>query len=187
MSVVCTEGCTYAAKVWALCLVQGAFSVAPCQTLIVRFATNASPHSGGRTSLTRHLLCAPCPLNLSHTPPALPLPLNALSPLPSRLTGTCVRTDTRPGGAAGGRDRVRQDHAGAAVPRGPLLGAVQALPRDVHAAACDQRAHGGGACGGGARRAPAGPNRGLPGEIRNRGTPLQPMQKLALWVSQSVL
>ena len=33
-----TEGYTYAAKVWALCLVQAPFSVAPCQTLIVRFA-----------------------------------------------------------------------------------------------------------------------------------------------------
>jgi hypothetical protein len=34
-----TEGYTYAAKVWAMCLVQGPFSVAPCQTLIDRFAT----------------------------------------------------------------------------------------------------------------------------------------------------
>jgi hypothetical protein len=32
------EGYTYAAKLWALCLVQGPFSVAPCQTLTYRFA-----------------------------------------------------------------------------------------------------------------------------------------------------
>jgi tRNA-binding EMAP/Myf-like protein len=37
-----TEGYTYAAKVWALCLVQGPFSVAPCQTLSLRFASNNS-------------------------------------------------------------------------------------------------------------------------------------------------
>jgi hypothetical protein len=30
-----TEGCTYAVKVWAVSLVQGPFSVAPCQTPIV--------------------------------------------------------------------------------------------------------------------------------------------------------
>ena len=33
---------TYAAKVWELSLVQGPFSVAPCQTLALRFATVAS-------------------------------------------------------------------------------------------------------------------------------------------------
>jgi serine/threonine protein kinase len=37
-SVACTESCTYAAKVWALCRVQGPFSVAPCQTLINKSA-----------------------------------------------------------------------------------------------------------------------------------------------------
>jgi hypothetical protein len=35
-----TEGYTYDTKVCALCLVQGSFSVAPCQTLLVRFASN---------------------------------------------------------------------------------------------------------------------------------------------------
>jgi hypothetical protein len=40
------EGYTYAAEVWALSLVQGAFSVAPCQTLLpVRFATFPSPYA----------------------------------------------------------------------------------------------------------------------------------------------
>jgi hypothetical protein len=34
-----TEGYTHAANVWALCLVQGPISVAPCQTLTLRFAT----------------------------------------------------------------------------------------------------------------------------------------------------
>jgi hypothetical protein len=37
-----TEGYTYAAKVWDLSIVQGPFSVAPCQTLFVRFVTFAS-------------------------------------------------------------------------------------------------------------------------------------------------
>jgi hypothetical protein len=32
----------YAAKVWDLSIVQGAFSVAPCQTLALRFTTSAS-------------------------------------------------------------------------------------------------------------------------------------------------
>jgi hypothetical protein len=32
-----TEGYTHAAKVWALFIVQGPFSVAPCQTLALRF------------------------------------------------------------------------------------------------------------------------------------------------------
>ena len=38
-TVARNEGYTYAAKVWDLSIVQGPFSVAPCQTLIVRFAT----------------------------------------------------------------------------------------------------------------------------------------------------
>jgi hypothetical protein len=38
-SVARTEGYTYASKVWALSIVQGPFSVAPCQTLTSRFAT----------------------------------------------------------------------------------------------------------------------------------------------------
>ena len=38
-TVARTEGCTYDANVWELSLVQGAFSVAHCQTLIARFAT----------------------------------------------------------------------------------------------------------------------------------------------------
>jgi hypothetical protein len=42
MMVARTEGYTYAVKVWALSLVQGSFSVAPCQTLVVRFASNIS-------------------------------------------------------------------------------------------------------------------------------------------------
>jgi hypothetical protein len=33
-----TEGYTYAAKVWDVSIVEGPFSVAPCQTLIVRIA-----------------------------------------------------------------------------------------------------------------------------------------------------
>jgi hypothetical protein len=42
MSVALTKGYTCTAIVWALCLVQGTFSVAPCQTLIIRVATNKS-------------------------------------------------------------------------------------------------------------------------------------------------
>jgi hypothetical protein len=34
-----TEGYTYDASVWDLSIVQGPFSVAPCQTLTLRFAT----------------------------------------------------------------------------------------------------------------------------------------------------
>ena len=37
-----TQGYTYDAHVWDLSIVQGPFSVAPCQTLIVRFVTFAS-------------------------------------------------------------------------------------------------------------------------------------------------
>jgi hypothetical protein len=37
-SVARTDGYTHAANVRALCIVQGPVSVAPCQTLIVRFA-----------------------------------------------------------------------------------------------------------------------------------------------------
>jgi hypothetical protein len=33
ITVACTEGFTFTAEVWALSIVQGAFSVAPCQTL----------------------------------------------------------------------------------------------------------------------------------------------------------
>jgi hypothetical protein len=33
-----SEGYTYAASVWDVCLVQGPFSVAPCQTLAFRYA-----------------------------------------------------------------------------------------------------------------------------------------------------
>jgi hypothetical protein len=36
---------TYSAKVWPLCIFQGSFSVAPCQTLTLRFATFASLYS----------------------------------------------------------------------------------------------------------------------------------------------
>ena len=36
------EGYTYAAEVWALSMVQGTFSVTPCPTLMLRFATFAS-------------------------------------------------------------------------------------------------------------------------------------------------
>jgi hypothetical protein len=36
------EGYTYNAKVWDLSIVQGPFSVAPCQTLTSRFAPFAS-------------------------------------------------------------------------------------------------------------------------------------------------
>jgi hypothetical protein len=42
-----TEGYTHAANVWALSVVQVPFSVAPCQTLIVRFATFVSLYSNG--------------------------------------------------------------------------------------------------------------------------------------------
>ena len=38
----CTEGCTYDANVWDVSIVHVPFSVAPCPTLIVRFATCAS-------------------------------------------------------------------------------------------------------------------------------------------------
>jgi hypothetical protein len=41
-----TEDYTHAAKSWALCLVQGPFSVAPCQTLPLRFATVSSLNAG---------------------------------------------------------------------------------------------------------------------------------------------
>jgi hypothetical protein len=37
-----TQGYTYDVKLRALCIVQGPFSVAPCQTLLVRFATFTS-------------------------------------------------------------------------------------------------------------------------------------------------
>ena len=42
-SVALTEGCTYAAKVWAVFLVQGPFSVAPCQTLL-KVQVNSRTH-----------------------------------------------------------------------------------------------------------------------------------------------
>jgi hypothetical protein len=42
-----TEGYTYAANVWDLFIVQGPVSVAPCQTLIVRFATCGSLYVAG--------------------------------------------------------------------------------------------------------------------------------------------
>jgi hypothetical protein len=41
-AVAYTHVYTYAAKVWEMCLVQGPFSVARCQTLPLRFATLAS-------------------------------------------------------------------------------------------------------------------------------------------------
>jgi hypothetical protein len=44
--VVHTEGYTHAAKVWDLSIVQGPFSVAPCQTLTLRFAPFASLWGG---------------------------------------------------------------------------------------------------------------------------------------------
>jgi hypothetical protein len=34
-----TQGYTYAARVWDMSIVQGPFSVAPCQTRTFRFAT----------------------------------------------------------------------------------------------------------------------------------------------------
>jgi hypothetical protein len=40
--VPCTEGYAYGVGVWDLSIIQGAFSVAPCQTLTLRFATFAS-------------------------------------------------------------------------------------------------------------------------------------------------
>ena len=42
LSISPTKGYTYAPKVWDLSIVQGPFSVAPCQTLFVRFVTFAS-------------------------------------------------------------------------------------------------------------------------------------------------
>jgi hypothetical protein len=42
VNVARTEGYTYDANVWDVSLVQGPFSVAPCQTLMVRFATFSS-------------------------------------------------------------------------------------------------------------------------------------------------
>jgi hypothetical protein len=50
-SVSRTEGYMYAAKVRALSVVQGPFSVAPCQALIIRFATFTSLYA---LSPTRH-------------------------------------------------------------------------------------------------------------------------------------
>jgi hypothetical protein len=42
MIVARTKGLTYAAKVWALSIVQGNFAVAPRQTLLVPFAPHKS-------------------------------------------------------------------------------------------------------------------------------------------------
>jgi hypothetical protein len=47
-TVARTEGYTYAAKVWDLSIVQGPFSVAPCRTLALRFATLSSLYGGAR-------------------------------------------------------------------------------------------------------------------------------------------
>jgi hypothetical protein len=47
-----TEGYTYAARVWALCVVQGPLSVAPCQTLIVRIRIKQSTPLKGPHVLT---------------------------------------------------------------------------------------------------------------------------------------
>jgi hypothetical protein len=46
---------TYTAKVWDLSLVQGPFSVAPCQTLTLRFAACSSPYE-----MAHQLTCAMC-------------------------------------------------------------------------------------------------------------------------------
>jgi hypothetical protein len=42
MIVARTEDYTYAAKVWDLSIVQAPFSVAPCRTVALRFATFSS-------------------------------------------------------------------------------------------------------------------------------------------------
>jgi hypothetical protein len=47
-----TEGYTHAAKVWDLSIVQGPFSVAPCQTLIVRFVNFDRCREVGSTATT---------------------------------------------------------------------------------------------------------------------------------------
>jgi hypothetical protein len=51
---------TYAAKVWDLSIVQGPFSVAPCQALALRFATFAVCCSCATNRFTRALPPEPC-------------------------------------------------------------------------------------------------------------------------------
>ena len=46
-----TEDHTHETQLWALSIVQGPFSVAPWQTLIVRFATKHSSAGGGSAPL----------------------------------------------------------------------------------------------------------------------------------------
>ena len=57
-----TEGYTYSAIVWAVSLVRGPFSVAPCQTLAVRCASNKSL-SGNERRVGNGVLNSEC-LNL---------------------------------------------------------------------------------------------------------------------------
>jgi hypothetical protein len=57
-----TEGYTYG--VWDLSLVQGPFSVAPCQTLALRFATFASLYAALLGSVSHSLSLS---LSLSHS------------------------------------------------------------------------------------------------------------------------
>jgi hypothetical protein len=65
-----TEGYTYAAKIWDFSIVQGPFSVAPCQTVALRFATFcfALPRYHG-LSLS---LPTPCPTLNGHTVRSFP-------------------------------------------------------------------------------------------------------------------
>jgi hypothetical protein len=61
---------THASKVWDLSIVQGPFSVAPCQTLLVRFATFSSLY-GSRFAVPGHTHTKP-------RPPPLPTELRLL-------------------------------------------------------------------------------------------------------------
>jgi hypothetical protein len=49
---------TYAAKVWDLSIVQGPFSVAPSQTLVLRFANFAPLYVSGAESISFTETCA---------------------------------------------------------------------------------------------------------------------------------
>ena len=78
-NVARTGGYTLDANKWALCLVQGPFSVAPCQTLIDRFATLSSlcctPRAGGvfcHVSPSRERRWLPQTLSLSRSGPSRP-------------------------------------------------------------------------------------------------------------------
>ena len=84
-----TEGYAYAAKVWELSIVQGPLSVAPCQTLALRFATVSSPLYVARI-VRPCLLQAPSssPTSVSHSHRLSSL-THSLVSFPSRLRSSC--------------------------------------------------------------------------------------------------